>query len=240
MIQAILFDLDDTLLGSQMDRFLPGYFDAIGDYCQSFLEKKRFLKELLYTTQAAMAPRDTAVTNETFFWQVFYERTGLSQSDLNPVLERFYLEEFPKLQSTTEKKAFAPELVQACFAQGLKVVIATNPIFPRLAVEARLAWAGVPVNEFAYDLVTTYENMHATKPHEAYYREILAAIGCEPAHVLMVGDQWQNDLVAPLAMGAHGFWICADGETPPAPVAGHGSLTQLYDLVCSDWLKTLS
>ena len=53
-------------------------------------------------------------------------------------------------------------------------------MFPHQAVEARLAWAGVPVTEYPYTLVTSYENMHAAKPHQAYYQEILAKIGCRP------------------------------------------------------------
>ena len=29
MLKAVLFDLDDTLLGNDMDRFLPGYFAGV-------------------------------------------------------------------------------------------------------------------------------------------------------------------------------------------------------------------
>ena len=96
--------------------------------------------------------------------------------------------------------------MRAAFARGLAVIIATNPLFPTTAIEQRLAWAGVPVDEYPYALVTTYENMHAAKPQPAYYREILAAIDCPPDRALMVGDDWKNDIAPAAAVGLHTFW----------------------------------
>jgi len=48
MIQTILFDLDETLLGNHMDTFLPSYFALLGKHAARYipvsaLKKSSFL-----------------------------------------------------------------------------------------------------------------------------------------------------------------------------------------------------
>jgi FMN phosphatase YigB (HAD superfamily) len=114
-------------------------------------------------------------------------------------------------------------------------------MFPRAAVEARLNWAGIPLSEFPYELVTTIENMHATKPHQAYYREILAELNCSPTEALMVGDDWQRDMEPAAGVGLFTYWIQLPGSTPPDPTlpSEYGSLEGLLVRIESDWLHHL-
>ncbi len=242
MIKAVLFDLDDTLLGNDMDKFLPNYFALLGRHAERYLAKNRFLQELMTGTQAMIASVDTAVSNRDVFWQTFQQRTGLNPAEMEPFFEQFYRNVFPQLVATTEKRPYAAPLVQACLEKGLKVVIATNPLFPAIAVEERLAWAGLPVTAFAYELVTAYENMHTTKPHPAYYREILAKIACTPETAVMIGDDWKNDIIPADKVGLHTYWITTDGQRPPDGVAvnGSGSLADLWQQVQNGWLETLA
>lgn len=242
MIKAVLFDLDDTLLGNDMDKFLPNYFALLGRHAERYLAKDRFLQELMTGTQAMIASTDTAVSNRDVFWQTFQQRTGLDPDEMEPFFEQFYREKFPQLVATTEKRPTAVSLVEACLQKGLKVVIATNPLFPAVAVEERLAWAGVPVTEYAYDLVTTYENMHTCKPHPAYYQEILAEIDCAPETAVMIGDDWKNDIIPASEIGIYTYWIAPDGQQPPPDVAvnGSGSLADLWQQVQTGWLEQLA
>lgn len=242
MIKAVLFDLDDTLLGNDMDKFLPNYFSLLGKHAAQYLEKERFLQELLAGTQAMIASTDTAVSNRDIFWQTFQGRTGLDPDELEPFFEQFYRNVFPRLVTTTEKRPLAAPLVQACLDKGLKVVVATNPLFPAIAVEERLAWAGVPVTTFDYALVTAYENMHTTKPHPAYYREILQMIGCAPETAVMIGDDWQNDIIPAASVGLRTYWIAANGQEPPDETAlnGYGSLADLWRQVQDGLLERLA
>jgi HAD superfamily hydrolase (TIGR01549 family) len=243
MIKAVLFDLDDTLLGNDMDLFLPNYFALLGKHAEKYLDRDRFLRELMAGTQAMIASTDTAVSNRDVFWQTFQERTGLDGKELEPFFEQFYRNEFPKLAATTEKRPSAVPLVQACLDKGVKVVVATNPLFPAIAVEERLAWAGVPVTDYAYDLVTTYENMHFTKPAPAYYREILAKIECAPETAVMVGDDWKNDIIPAAEIGLFTYWITPNGRpTPDDGIVpnGCGSLAELWQQVQDGWLEQLA
>jgi FMN phosphatase YigB (HAD superfamily) len=241
MIEAVLFDLDDTLLGNNMEQFISQYFVMLGEYAQPYLDRDTFLKELLFSTQAAMANTDTAVSNREVFWAVFQERTGLDPAELEPFFDEFYRHQFPRLQTVTEHRPVAADLVRLCFEQGAKVVVATNPVFPRAAIEERLLWAGVPVTEFPYALVTTYENMYATKPHQAYYRQILNTVEVVPEATLMVGDDWKNDVEPTAALSMFNYWV-SDKAIPPDEtlVTDYGSLSNLHALLASGWLRQLT
>lgn len=124
----------------------------------------------------------------------------------------------------TETRPVTRPLIEHCFAQGWQVIIATNPLFPRSAIEQRLAWAGVPVSEYPYALVTSYENMHSTKPHPAYYHEILQRVGARAEKTLMVGDDWDNDIVPAGAIGLQTYWISGNNH----PTTPSGTLDEFY------------
>jgi HAD superfamily hydrolase (TIGR01549 family) len=242
MISAILFDLDDTLLGNNMDTFMPGYFSLIGAHAQPVMaDSEKFLRELMVCTEAAIANTDPELSNREVFWQVFQQRNGLDPAELEPFFDQFYREEFPKLQEVTVKRPAAAKLVQFAFDRGLKVVVATNPLFPRLAVEQRLAWAGVPVTDYAFDLVTTYENMHSAKPHQSYYEEILDEIDVPPARALMVGDDWEQDIEPAAALGMYTYWLPGEETAVPDPdlVDAYGPLDHLYQRFQQGWLEEL-
>lgn len=219
MLKAILFDLDDTLLGNDMDDFLPGYFKLIGKYAAPHFPPEQFLEELMVCTDAMYRNVDAAVTNRDVFWSHFEQRTGKDPNEMETFFSRFYAEQFDQLQNLTTKRPFAAQLVNYCLQNNLDVVIATNPLFPRIAIEARLAWAGLPVDQYDFPLVTTYENMHATKPQPAYYSEILDRIGVQPAQALMVGNDWENDIEPAHELGIHTFWLSLNGDSPPADLA---------------------
>ena len=241
MLKAILFDLDDTLLGNSMDTFIPAYFQALTRYMAEFIPPERLVSELLRCTQAMQYNDGTGPTNEECFAAAFFPAVGYDPHELRPIFERFYAEEFPKLRPLTQPRPEARPLVEWAFERGLQVAIATNPLFPRSPIEQRLAWAGVPVTEFDYALVTSYENMHATKAHPAYYREILDRLGRQPDEGLMVGDDWERDIVPAGSVGIPGYWVAEPDQTPPplpphrgdkrGVLIGQGTLGELWDWV---------
>lgn len=238
MIEAVLFDLDDTLLSNNIDRFVPRYFALLGEYAEpKFGDRQRFLRDLMLGTQAMMTNTDGAKTNRAVFWELFEAKTGHTIDEMEPFFDQFYETIFPELRSASAQRPIAVEMVQTCFDLGLKVVIATNPVFPRRAVEERLAWAGLPVDSFPFALVTSYENMHAAKPNEAYYREILQKIEAQPDQAIMIGDDWENDIVPARAVGLSTYWIANGGQTDVVPdpdlVEGYGSLEDCYG-----WLQS--
>ncbi len=240
MLKAILFDLDNTLLGNSMEAFIPAYFQALTRHAAHLIPPDRLIPELLRATQAMEANDGHGLTNEETFAAVFYPALGYEPGELKPLFEQFYAQEFPKLRPLTRTLPEARPLVEWAFERGLQVAIATNPLFPRMAIEQRLEWAGVPVTEFDYALVTSYEIMHATKAHPAYYRETCARLCRQPGECLMVGDDWERDIAPAASVGIPAYWIAEPGEAPPAddvtPV-GQGTLTDLWKMVKSEGLS---
>jgi FMN phosphatase YigB (HAD superfamily) len=243
MLQAILFDLDDTLLSNSMETFIPAYFQALTRWVAHLIPPARLIAELMRATDAMTANDGTGFTNEQAFAAAFYPAVGHDPDELRPIFERFYVEEFPRLRSLTERRPEARLLVGWAFERGLQVAVATNPIMPRLAIEQRLEWADVPVTEFDYALVTVYEDMHATKSHPAYYREILTRLGRRPDECLMVGDDSQRDIAQAASVGIPAYWVVEPGGTPLPPsftektegsaLVGQGTLAKLWEWVRS-------
>ncbi|MFH1175917.1 MAG: HAD family hydrolase [Acidobacteriota bacterium] len=233
MLKAILLDLDGTLLANPMETFIPAYLAGLGRYLANHVAPERLVAELLCATRAMDANDGSDATNQETFAAAFFPALGVARQALEPAFARFYAEEFPRLKALTTPVEAARPLVRWAFERSLQVAIATNPLFPRTAIEQRLAWAGVPVEEFPYALVTTYEDMHATKSNPAYYREILARLGREPHECLMAGDDWDWDIRPALELGLHAWWVAPPDTPRPAggsALLGQGSLEDLLAL----------
>jgi FMN phosphatase YigB (HAD superfamily) len=246
MFKAMLFDLDDTLLANSIETFIPAYFQALGKYLAHLIPPERLVSEIMRATKAMEENDGTGPTNEETFASVFYPAVGYEREELEPVFVQFYTEEFPKLRELTRPITDARLLVEWAFERDLQVVIATNPLFPRIAIEQRLEWANVPVTEFEYALVTCYENTHATKATPAYYQEIVAKLDCEPKECLMVGDDWERDMMPAAAASIPIYWITKPDDTllpiPPMQkikggvLIGQGTLDSLWNWISRDGL----
>ena len=222
-----------------MDRFLAGYFPLLSDYVKEYIAPDNFIEELMIGTRAMIENTDKERTNRDIFWEVFCSRTDLDCLQFEPHVAKFYEDEFYKLEGLSQRKSAAKGLVEYCFNQEMKVAIATNPLFPMSAIKQRLKWAGVPTDKYNYSIVTAYENMHAAKPHAAYYEEILKAIDVSADEALMVGDNWNNDMVPTAALGIKTYWITEVDEVDSKKMSiidGYGSLESLRDLLTTDWL----
>jgi FMN phosphatase YigB (HAD superfamily) len=230
-LQAILFDLDDTLLGNDMDVFLKTYLKLLATYTADYYEPNLLIKHLMAATDVMISNTDQSVTNEDAFWIEFSHLTGFDREKMTPFFYQFYKTRFNEIRPLTKQEPLARQLVEWAFEQKLQVVIATNPLFPMIAVEQRLAWAGIGLDSFNYTLITSYENMHSAKPHSAYYQEIMDKVGCQSSKAIMVGNDWEHDIVPSSLIGINTFWITTpDVETPDntIPLNGRGTLTDLY------------
>ncbi len=192
-IQAVLFDLDGTLLDHDMVRdFLPPYLEALAINLAHLAPPQKLVDGIM-AGSAAITVNDGTRTNEAAFAAVFYPFIGVPREVMEPALLQFYTHEFPKLRPFARRKPEARQVVQAAFDLGYAIVIATNPYFPAIATQHRMAWAGV--DNLPYRKVTSYENSHFAKPDLRYYTEILDELGCAPEEALVVGDE-SMDMVA--------------------------------------------
>jgi len=212
-IRAILFDLDDTLLENNMERFLRAYFGLLAPHVAAYVPPEIFMPALLAATRAMVENTDSTVTNRQAFITDFFPRVSRTADEMMPLFDDFYATQFGKLRSQARRLPEARATVQAAFEAGYDVVIATNPLFPETAIRQRMEWADVA--DFPFRLVTSYEIMHSCKPHPRYYTEIAERIGRQPGECVMIGDDWGNDIAPAMRAGMRVYWVNTDAEAPP-------------------------
>ena len=159
----------------------------------------------------AMIGNDGSRTNRQVFWELFTQELGVQALALESNLEDFYIHEFDGVRSVLRQQVDRRPVIDALKAKGYGLVLATNPVFPAVAVETRLKWAGLCSEDFAY--ITTYENSRHSKPNPDYYRDILTHIGRRPEECLMIGNNPVDDMAA-LAVGLEGFLVTDYLENP--------------------------
>lgn len=232
MLQAILLDLDNTLLENDMRAFMRPYMARLNRYLADLIPPEELAHRLNLGVEEMFRNDGSGPTNEEAFMKVFFQGLQAPREEVLARFRAFYEEEFDHLRPYVRAKPAARPLVEQAFRQGCRVVVATQPMFPLIANRKRLEWAGV--GDFPYDLITSYEMMHACKPHLAYYREIAERLEVPPEACLMAGDSVEWDLVA-AEIGMRTFWVTdslpAPLPPPPPGVAGHGGLEDLRRLL---------
>ena len=193
-IKTVLFDLDGTLLPMDQDLFVKTYFKRLAAKLAPYGYEPSKLIEAIWTGTAAMVRNNGRQTNENTFWNAFTDIFGQQALEHLPVFEDFYANEFQSVQDVCGHTPHAAEVIALVKERGFRVALATNPIFPAIATESRIRWAGLSTGDF--ELYTTYENSRFCKPNPAYYEDILEQLGVKPEECLMVGNDVGEDMVA--------------------------------------------
>ena len=208
MKKFILFDLDGTLLDMNFDKFINNYFGLL----LPFLSKKikGDIKRYVFESTDFMVNKIDKRTNMEKFLSKFSELSGTEKSIIYNSFIDFYTHEFPKLSFLGRPKPYAKETILKLKESGVGIVLATNAIFPLLAIEERLKWADLEATLF--DLITHMENMHSAKPHKEYYLEIMKKLKVEPEEVIMIGDDIERDIMPARILGIDSYQIDRDIE----------------------------
>ena len=194
MLKAVLFDLDGTLLPMDQDEFVKGYFRLLAKKLAPYgYEPDKLVKAIWHGT-GAMIQNDGSCTNEVVFWKDFTNIFGEQARSHEPVFAEYYEKDFQQVKNICGYTPKAAEIVRSLKAAGFRVALATNPVFPAIANESRIRWAGLEPEEF--ELYTTYENIGFCKPNLDYYREILRRMELDAADCLMVGNDVDEDMIA--------------------------------------------
>ncbi len=200
-IEAVLFDLDGTLLPLEQDDFSRQYLSALIAYAA----KLGIPKETFSVGIQNMLKNDGSRTNSRAFWEAYTTLTGNQKGNLEEQLQDFYDTEFKKLVSFTQPNPMAKRIVEAAHRNGRKVVVATNPVLPMVAQLERLSWIGLEEKDF--ELVTAYENSSFCKPNPNYYYEICDKIGVSPEKCVMLGNDESDDMKGASATGMRCFLV---------------------------------
>jgi FMN phosphatase YigB (HAD superfamily) len=193
MIDTILFDLDGTLLPLDMQKFTEIYFYEIGNMFKDMIDSKLLVKYIWTATQD-MVGNIEYKTNEEVFMNKFSELIGGDISKYKERFDKFYDTHFHKTREAVQSQTSISESIAILKRKNYKLVVATNPLFPRKAIHHRVEWAGLDLKDFIY--ITSYEDNHYCKPQLHFYKEILDIIGKRPEQCMMVGNDVQEDIIA--------------------------------------------
>jgi FMN phosphatase YigB (HAD superfamily) len=193
-IDTFLFDLDGTLLPMpSQEQFIDVYANTLKEKLSPYGDTK-ILTNAVLSGIKAMIDNDGSMTNEKRFWSVFCKISGKKDRDLLPVFLDYYKNEFQLARSATSVNPLAKECIGLLKEKGYCLVLATNPLFPKVATYSRIRWANLSANDFIH--ITTYENSSFCKPNLSYYEEILRMINKSPDQCIMVGNDVKEDMCA--------------------------------------------
>lgn len=231
MKKAILFDLDATLIQFDQKTFEHEYFKRVTKRMVKLgYNPEQFMLQLNKAVKA-MYKNDGSRTNE----QVFVDCLKEVYSDedfaiIDKEFSDFYKNNYDGLEEISTPNPEIKQIIEWCKNNFQHVLLTTNPFFPRFAVQQRLNWtqSGLKLEDF--DLVTTYETSHFSKPNPKYFEEVLSKFGLTPADCIMVGNNELEDYITASKMGMEAYLV-GDHVMPHNEATSHPTTLKFAELI---------
>ena len=209
---TLLVDLDDTLLINDTNKFLPAYLNAFCGFVAEAIEPDVFMPAILHGTEMMINNLRPDHTLQQVWDADFFAVVDIDPQEFYRIARSFYEDEFPKLRHLTGFQPEAREFIEHALQRGYRLAITTNPLFPITAINQRIEWAGLLDLLDSFELVTSFEDFHFSKPNPAFYAEVLGHLGWPDEAVLVVGDDPVRDIRAGAMMGLATYWIAHAGQ----------------------------
>lgn len=195
--QAILFDLDGTLLPMHEKTFVDCFYSALVKYMAPTTgATSEMIAQILGESLNYVIQNDGNCTNRQAFinyYEQYYQRYGI-RINIDEI-ESFYSTVFDEqVRSSCGCDPAASRVVNYIKQANTPMIVATNPFFPSTATHARIRWAGLDPKDFCE--ITVYDTSHYCKPNIAYYQELFERTGYDPKRCLMVGNSVDEDMIA--------------------------------------------
>ena len=195
MLKAVLFDLDNTLILFEEVKFVNGYYPRLAARFEGVFPDGQFAERLMKAT-VELRNNDGSRINRELFITALCDGLDVNRKEVWARFEQFFSLDFDVFRDTVVATPGAGNVFRYVKERKLKLVVATNPIWPLSVQQKRIVWAGLGGAEV--DLVTHIDNMSYCKPQLGYFRQICRLIDVQPEECLMVGDDPANDMVAAL------------------------------------------
>ena len=194
MIKTILFDLDGTLLPMDQDIYTKYYLKCLAKKLSTNDEsKEKNIITSVWKGFEAMVLNKGEKANEEVFFDVFSKYIDKDIKYNDELFIDFYTNEYQEVKKVCGYNPISKQIIDYLKNKGFRLVLATSPVFPKIATESRVRWAGLDPSNFEY--ITTYENSYHTKPNLDYYKEIMEKLKLNPNECMMVGNDVSEDMV---------------------------------------------
>lgn len=209
MIKAILFDMDGTLLPIDMPTYVPRQLEDMARCVFPNRPAEEIVEIHLKAMQAMMHQGDgrhPATPNKVIFEREMEALLKESYAPYRDIVEEYFDTEIHKFAADHPAHPEAMESVHLALEQGMRCVLATNPVFHRKHTRARIDWGKLDLNCFAF--YTVMEDSWTTKPHTAYILEVVEKLGgVLPEECAFVGNDQREDMVPAHALGMKTFYL---------------------------------
>jgi len=185
-IRAVIFDLDNTLIDRD---------GALASWLRGIVEPGH-LPDLLVLDASGYGKRDP-----------FFARVAIDSGLADDQVRTRFQQEFPGHMRLLPGAAALLERL----APRYRLALATNG--SSAMQRAKLAAVRIAA---CFQVIAISQEVGSAKPAAAYFHHLLAALGCEPAAALMVGDHPANDIVGAAACGLRTCWLRTPGYPEPA------------------------
>ncbi|MBE0501254.1 MAG: HAD family hydrolase [Desulfuromonadales bacterium] len=193
-IKTVLFDLDGTLLQIEMQNYISTYAASLAASLHQRAATDKVV-DAVFSAIRSLIKRDSGdISNEAYFFRHIADLLQLDVELIGRNFAGFFSTGLPVLDPFIQPLDLARSLLEACLERGLDIVIATNPVFPKVVVESRLARAKLA--DFPFHRVTSYENCRRCKPNPVYFSDILTELNLPAESCLMIGNDTKHDLAA--------------------------------------------
>ncbi len=206
MIQAVIFDLDDTLydyktLDQEANRAVQDFVcESLGidemKYKDAYMRGRRETKEQLGSVGASH--------NRMLYFQKTLEHLNHKPLSLSLQMYETYWGTF-----LTKMKLYpgAREVLNKLHERGIQVGICTD--LTAHIQHRKLKALGLTDD---VDCLVTSEEAGREKPAPEIFTMCLDKLNMKPEVVCFVGDNYRRDIEGAVAVGMHAVWFCPDGE----------------------------
>ncbi len=225
-IKTVLMDLDGTLITLNWKKNKNLYYSKLRKILKEHGLRPTYFLAVKRAGNKLMKDRSGDKVNlETYFMYLNrYTSRRISDETNRELYWGFYDQVFSKFRMDVTEEESAHELLSFLKKKFQSIVLSTNPVFPLSAVKERLRWGNVDPDIF--DHITHIENSHYCKPDKNYFREILSTMNAKPEECLMVGDDYQWDILPASELGMQVWW-CKPKWNPFYKKVPQGTLTEL-------------
>jgi len=177
----IFLDYDGTLVEERSEEFYKLYFKLLSK--KSKLPFEKIYNLVMESVNETLENDNENITLFEKFLEIISHKSSIGKNYWIEFFMDFYQNEFNEIKKVTIPK---DNIIKKIKNTDHQLIFASNPLFPKIAVEKRISFAGLSPNNFIY--ISHMENSHFAKLNPKFFKEILNSLNLDPKNCVMIGD----------------------------------------------------